>query len=201
MAPATADYDQLVQDEAQQYLVSRQKGEAFSFTITQNFLTTNSGVDESNVGGGYVLWPQDPQASANHIRAYLVERFGHQDVGVVITDSTCQPIRLGMFGMSLAHSGFAALNDYVGKTDLFDRPFAATYADVATGLAAAAVVTMGEGAESKPLALLQDLPFVQFTGRDPSAVERAVLLIDPAEDIFAPFLSAVPWYPGGKAKA
>ena len=70
----------------------------------------------------------------------------------------------------LAYSGFRALNDYVGRPDLFGRPFTVSQADVAGGLAAATVLQMGEGAEQTPIAVLTELPFVQFQDRDLATV-------------------------------
>jgi F420-0:gamma-glutamyl ligase len=96
----------------------------------------------------------------------------------------------------LAYSGFRALNDYIGRPDLFGRPFAVSQADVAGGLAAAAVLQMGEGTEQTPIAILSELPFVHFQERDPTAEELATVIISLAEDLFAPFLTSVQWQQG-----
>lgn len=137
------------------------------------------------------------QQTANHVREYLKQRFGLNRVGVVITDSTCHPMRRGTAGIMLAHSGFIAVNDYVGQPDIFGRLFDVSQADIAGGLAAAAVLQMGEGAERTPLAVLSDLPFVTFQDRDPSAAELAAININPEDGLFAPFLKAVTWLKGG----
>lgn len=167
----------------------------FHFTITRGTLIPAAGIDQSNVGGGYLLWPNDPQASADALRRHLDERFG-QHVGVVITDSTCTPLRRGTIGVCLAHSGFRAVNDYVGTPDLFGRTLTVSSSNVAAGIAAAAVVAMGEGTEQTPLCIVEDLPFVEFQRRDPTPTELAALVIPPAEDLFAPFLGAVQWQTG-----
>jgi F420-0:gamma-glutamyl ligase len=167
----------------------------FHFTIRHGTLIPAAGIDQSNVGGGYLLWPEDPQASADALRRHLDERFGHP-VGVVITDSTCTPLRRGTIGVCLAHSGFRAINNYVGTPDLFGRTLNVSSSNVAAGIAAAAVVAMGEGTEQTPLCVVDDLPFVEFQRRDPTPAELAALVIPPAEDLFAPFLSAVQWRTG-----
>ena len=168
----------------------------FHFTITRGTLIPAAGIDQSNVGGGYLLWPKDPQASANALRRHLDARFGHP-VGVVVTDSTCTPLRRGTVGVCLAHSGFRAVNDYVGTPDLFGRTLNVSSSNVAAGIAAAAVVAMGEGTEQTPLCIVEDVPFVDFQRRDPTPAELAALVIPPGEDLFGPFLNAVEWRTGG----
>src|SRR3981081_676973 len=91
------------------------------FTVVGNTLMPNAGIDESNAGDVYVLWPREPQATANKVRNYLCERFGLSHIGVVITDSTTRPLRWGVGGVAIAHSGFREINDYRGKDDLFGR--------------------------------------------------------------------------------
>lgn len=170
------------------------------FTVKNDTLIPTAGIDESNAGDVYVLWPRDPQATANRVRAHLCERFGHGAFGVIITDSTCRPMRRGTSGISLAFSGFLPLKNYLGQPDLFDRAFKVSQADIAGGLAAAAVLAMGEGAESTPLALISDLEAVDFVDRDPTAEELASVRISLAEDLFAPFLGQVTWLQGGSGK-
>jgi F420-0:gamma-glutamyl ligase len=155
-----------------------------------------AGIDESNGDGYYILWPKDSQQSANAIREYLVQKFGVRDVGVVITDSTSQPLRRGTCGIALAHSGFAALRDYMDQPDIFGRRMHVTHANITGGVAAAAVLAMGEGNEQTPLALLRDLPVVEFQARNPTADELAMTTLSLEDDLFAPFLTAVDWLPG-----
>ena len=190
------DKDELVVRESDLYLPARLSKYGHHFTITNNTLIPMAGVDESNGGGQYVLWPKDAQATANQVRAWAKQKFALGQVGVVITDSTCHPLRRGTNGIMLAYSGFRALNDYVGQPDLFGRPFTVSQADVAGGLAAAAVLQMGEGAEQTPIAILTELPFVHFQDRDPTAEELATVIIPLEEDLFAPFLGSAQWRTG-----
>ncbi len=190
------DKEELVVRESDLYLPASLSKYGHHFTITNNTLIPMAGVDESNGGGQYVLWPKNAQATANQVRAWAKEKFRLSHVGVVITDSTCHPLRRGTNGIMLAYSGFRALNDYVGRPDLFGRPFTVSQADVAGGLAAAAVLQMGEGAEQTPIAVLTELPFVHFRDRDPTAEELAAVIIPLAEDLFAPFLTSVQWRKG-----
>ena len=193
---ADINKEELVVKESNLYLPASLSKYGHHFTITNNTLIPMAGVDESNGEGYYILWPQDAQKTANDIRKYLVEKHNLQNIGVVITDSTCQPLRRGTTGISLAHSGFMALRNYIGKPDLFDRPFGVTQANIAGGLAAAAVLAMGEGAEQTPLCVISDLESIDFNQDDPTTEELAEITISLDDDLFAPFLTAVKWKQG-----
>jgi F420-0:gamma-glutamyl ligase len=193
------DKKQLAVEQSDYYLPSEGKY-GFHFTITQNTLIPMAGIDESNSGGCYVLWPKNAQKTCNEIREYLCQRFSIEKAGVIITDSTCQPLRRGTAGICLAHSGFDALNDYVDQPDLFGRSMRVTQSGISSGLAASAVLCMGEGAECTPLAVISDVDFVNFQSRNPSGEELQQLRIPMEDDLFAPFLEAVTWRKGNQAE-
>ncbi len=188
--------EQLIIQEANLYLPMALSKYGHNFTITNNILIPVAGIDESNGDGNYVLWPKYAQKTANRIRIYLKNKFGLDEIGIIITDSTCHPLRSGTSGIVLAHSGFSALNNYVGKPDLFGRPFSVSQADIANGLATAAVLQMGEGTERTPIAVLSDLPFVKFQNHNPSPIELSKIKISIKDDLFAPFLTSVKWKKG-----
>lgn len=194
------DKEALIRSEAEYYMAEKKSKYGINFTISHSTLIPNSGIDESNAGDVYVLWPRDAQATANKIREYLVERFEVQEVGVVITDSTCRPMRLGVSGIALAFSGFVPLHNYVGQEDLFGRPFSVAQADIVGGLANTSVMLMGEGTECTPAALLSQLDFVQFLSRNPTEEELKTLHIPLEDDLFAPFIENATWLPGGMAQ-
>jgi dihydrofolate synthase / folylpolyglutamate synthase len=187
---------QLIEQEADSFLPPDANRYHVTLTIKDNILIPSAGIDESNSDNHYVLWPADAQGVANTIRTHLCRRFGRQRLGVLITDSKTTPLRWGVTGVAVAHSGFAALNDYIGRTDLFGRPLRMTKVNVADALAAAAVLVMGEGDEQTPLAVISDLPFVRFQERDPTAEELQDLSIAPEDDLYAPLLKSVPWRRG-----
>ena len=195
-----ADKQALIESEADSFLPPDSNRHHVTLTITSRRLIPSAGIDESNADGHYILWPSDPQGAANAIRSYLRDRVSRRQVGVIITDSTTAPLRCGVTGMALAHSGFLALNDYVGAKDVFCRPLRMTKANVADALAAAAVLVMGEGNERTPLALITELPFVTFQNRDPSEAELEALRIKPEDDLYAPLLQGVSWRLGAKAR-
>ncbi len=187
------DKDQLIKKEAQRYLPRSSSKYNVCLTITKNALAASAGIDESNGNGYYVLWPQNPQQSANQVRSYLTKRFGLTHVGVILTDSKTTPLRWGVTGFALAHSGFEAIKDYIGTPDLFGRLFEYEKVNVADSLAASAVVVMGEGAEQTPLAVIEDVPYVTFQDRDPTPDELQTAQIDIEDDLYAPLLTSVRW--------
>jgi dihydrofolate synthase / folylpolyglutamate synthase len=193
------DKDTLIAREAQRYLPRSRSRYNVSFTITHDMLVPTAGIDESNGNGSYVLWPKDPQTTANRARAFLCAHFGVQDVGVILTDSALRPMRWGVTGMAIAASGFTPVRDAIGEPDLFGRELRFTKESMQDGLASAAALVMGEGNQQTPIAVITDVPFVTFTRRDPTPEELQALVIDPADDIYAPFLTAVDWQTGGQA--
>jgi putative folate metabolism gamma-glutamate ligase len=189
----------LVEQEADSFLPPEESRYGFTLTVRDGLLAAAAGIDESNGDGHYVLWPRDPQCAANKIREHLQRRFALREVGVIITDSTTRPLRRGVTGVALAHSGFAAIEDYVGRPDIFGHPLSITKANIRDGLAAAAVLVMGEADEQTPLAVIEDLPFVKFQDRDPTDEELAFLRISLEDDLYAPLLTRAPWRVGGQA--
>ena len=192
-----AEKRDLIKKEAEFYLPPETNKYGMSLTIKRNILAVTAGIDGSNGNGYYILWPKDPQKSANQVRRYLEKRFGKKNLGVIITDSKTTPLRWGVTGIAISHSGFKALNNYIGKPDIFGQKLKVTKVNVMDGLAAGAVLIMGEGSEQTPLAIIDDLPFVSFTGRNPSKKELKDLYISIDEDIYGSILKSVKWKKGG----
>lgn len=186
----------LIKDESEYYLDPEESKYNFSIAIKNGILIPSAGIDESNADGYYVLWPEDLQKTVNEIREYLVRRFGIKHAGVIVTDSTTRPMRWGTTGVGLAYSGFEAMKDYVGHVDLFGREMEVTKANLLDGLAASAVVAMGEGNESTPLAVISDVSGVKFVDRDPTEEEIKSMNISMKEDLFEKLLTSVEWKKG-----
>lgn len=195
-----AEKDKLIKQEAEFYLSREQSKYNFFLTIKNNILLPSAGIDESNGNGYYILWPKNPQQTANEVRVYLAKRFKLKNVGVLITDSKTTPLRRGTTGVGVAHSGFLALNDYIGKPDIFGRELKFTKANIIDAMAASAVLVMGEGKEQTPLVIIEDVPFVAFQDRSPTNQELADLKIDIEDDLYAPILTKVNWIKGHKNK-
>lgn len=190
--------DALIVQESQYYL-PRGGRYKVSFAITHNMMVPTAGIDESNGDGNYVLWPEDPQASANAARAFLCQHFGVENIGVILTDSYVRPLRWGVSTTTIAASGLEPVKSLIGEDDLFGRKLVFTQESIQDGLAAAAAFVMGEGNQQTPIAVITDIPSVSFTRRDPTAAELQAMIIDRADDIYAPFLTAVDWQKGKQA--
>jgi len=195
--PKEITRDELAEKEADWYLPRSLNKYHFMLTIKRNTMIASAGIDESNGAGYYILWPKDPQKSANKIRAFLKKKFGLKNLGVIITDSKLTPLRWGVTGVAIAHSGFLALNDYRKKPDIFGRKLKVTQANVAEGLAVASVLAMGEGKEQTPITVIEDVPFVKFQKRNPSQKELKALQISLKEDVYGSMLTSVSWKKGG----
>jgi coenzyme F420-0:L-glutamate ligase/coenzyme F420-1:gamma-L-glutamate ligase len=142
----------------------------------------NAGVDQSNVPGSsrrVLLLPEDPDASARRLRDSLGLMLGVAPA-VVITDTFGRAWRRGVCGTAIGASGFVTLLDRRGDEDRFGRTLKVTQVATADGLAAAAELVMGAGAEGRPVVLARGLP---PAWRDDSA--RAADLMRPlSEDLF-----------------
>jgi len=150
-------------------------------TIKNGQIMANAGIDESNGNKKLILLPEDSYQSAANIRKYLIKKFQLKNLGIIITDSHCLPLRSGTVGMALGYAGFRGLKDYTAKKDIFGRRFKYAKANIADSLAAAAVLCMGEGNEKLPLALIYNAP-VKFRDK----LNKNELKIDLKDDIFNP---------------
>jgi F420-0:gamma-glutamyl ligase len=72
-----------------------------------------------------------------------------------------------------------------------------TSAAIADALGTSAVLVMGEGAESTPLAVIEDISFVRFQHRNPKKKELENLRMPLKDDLYAPLINAVKWRKGG----
>lgn len=156
-------------------------------TIKEGVVMASAGIDESNANGKLILLPKDSYKSADLIRQFLQKKYKIKNIGVLITDSRTIPLRAGIVGMSLGYAGFKGIKDYRGKPDIFKRKFHFSRTDIADSLAASAVLTMGEGNEQQPLAIIENAP-IEFC----SKVSRKELYIDPKDDMYLPLFSKLP---------
>lgn len=192
------DKDELIKSQAQ-YFIPREKNKYnIMVTISNNTFVASAGIDESNANGKYILWPKDPQKSANEIRKYLREKFGIKNLGVIITDSKTTPMRWGVTAVAIGYSGFAPLVDYIGTQDLFGRKFMVEKMSVIDSLATSAAFEMGEGAESTPLAVIRDISHIDFVDADPTEEEINSLKLTMEEDLYGQLIKNAPWEKGEK---
>ena len=188
--------DKLVAEEAAYYLPRHSHKYDFCISIKNNTFVATAGIDRSNGNGKLVLWPKDPQKAVNDIREFLQKQYNVRHIGVITTDSKTSPLRWGVTGTALAHSGFKALKSYIGEEDVFGRPLQFEQLNIAESLASAVVTVMGEGGEQTPLAVVADVPFIEFQDHNPTSEELGKLKIELEDDVFYPLITAVQWKKG-----
>ena len=139
-------------------------------------ICANSGVDLSNAAGEpgedmAVLLPEDPDASAERIRARL-----GPGRGVIVSDTFGRPWREGLVDVAIGVAGLAPLRDFTGETDREGRELQITVMALADQLATAAGILMEKSAGR---------PAVWIEGIEPAGRGRlADLLRDPERDLF-----------------
>ncbi len=190
--------DNLIKQEADLYLPRSFSKYNYSLTVRKQILSPAAGIDDSNGNGYFILLPKNPQKTANTIRTYLCKKFGIKHLGIIITDSKTNPLRRGSTGIGIAHSGFKALKSYVDKKDVFGIRMNLSTVNMMDSLAAVAVVQMGEGREQTPIAIIENVPFVDFQTKNPNKKELDELKVEIEDDLYAPLLTRVPWEKGGK---
>lgn len=155
-------------------------------TIKDGIVMASAGIDESNAEGKLILLPKDSFESAKVLRKKLMQKFKLKKLGILITDSRTGPLRSGVVGMSLGYAGFKGIRDYRGTKDIFGRVLKMSRTDVADSLATAAVLSMGEGREQQPLAIITEAP-IEFTNK----LNKKELLINPKDDLYLPFFKSI----------
>lgn len=195
--PTKDEKNALVARESELYIDPHSSKYHFMVTIKHQVMAVNGGIDESNVEGYYVLWPQDLQKSANEIWRWIRETYRVKEVGVILSDSRTIPLKWGVIGTCLSHCGFLSLNDMRGKPDLFGRPMKMTQINVSEALAVAAAYEMGETNESTPLGVIKEASWVTFQDHEPTKQELAELGIELEDDVYAPILEKAEWKKGG----
>lgn len=188
--------DTLIESEAAWFLPRNENPYNVSLTITKGMLSAGAGIDESNGNGYYILWPENPQESANRIREHVVKTTGIEDIGVIITDSKTTAMRWGVTAIALAFSGIKPLKNYINTPDIYGRPFVFEQMSIIDNLACSAALVMGEGAEQTPLSVITDIPMVEFTRKNPSEKELKELEITMDTDLYGKFLKSAPWKKG-----
>ncbi len=163
--------------EGQAVSIVRRRGDLIIAETKHGFICANAGVDRSNAAAGtMILLPEDPDRSAQRIRARLGHHFG-AEISVIISDTFGRPWRRGLTDIAIGASGLTTLLDLKGTKDWSGRELEVTEIAVADELAAAADLVMGKSS-GIPAALIRgyDGPRGEGRGRD---------LVRPAhEDLF-----------------
>ena len=141
------------------------------------FICASAGVDSSNAPapGMLVLLPEDPDASADRLRARLQELTG-RNVAVLITDSFGRPWRQGTIDVALGASGLEVMRDLRGQRDRVGYELHATMIAVGDEIAGAAELVMGK---------VDGIPAAVVRGLEVAGDGRARDLVIPEErDLF-----------------
>ncbi len=145
----------------------------FVITSADSIMAPNAGIDKSNAKKGRViLYPTNPFLIAEQIhRKIFLKLFIH--VGIILVDSRLMPGRIGTSGVAIACAGIEPVLDMRAKKDLDGNPLKVTFQAVVDNLATIANHKMGEGAESKPFAIVRNSG-AKLTDRKISHSEMAI---------------------------
>jgi len=123
-----------------------------------------AGVDQSNIEDGMVIFlPPDPMQAAQDARDEIKAICG-KETGVIITDTCGRSFRRGQTGHAIGWSGFTAIRDFRGDTDLFGHVLKITEEAVADEIAGFANFVMGESNNGVPAVVFRNCP--KWTGHD-----------------------------------
>ncbi|MEX0672853.1 MAG: coenzyme F420-0:L-glutamate ligase [Candidatus Paceibacterota bacterium] len=154
-------------------------------TYTSEGWCINAGIDESNTEKEkMILMPRDIFSVAKTLRKQLKTFAEVEELGIVITDTRTIPLRAGTLGRAIGYAGFEPFKSYVDIPDLHGRRSRLTQSNVADSLAASAVLTMGEGAERSPLAIVRSAPVVFTKDQDAEDPQETDLVFQPEDDIY-----------------
>ncbi|MFK8910347.1 coenzyme F420-0:L-glutamate ligase, partial [Streptomyces sp. YS-3] len=152
----------------------------------QGLVMAAAGVDASNTPAGTVLLlPEDPDASAEAIRAGIRAALG-VEVGVLVTDTFGRPWRAGLTDVAIGAAGVRVLDDLRGGTDTYGNELSATVVASADELAGAGDLVKGKAA-GFPVAVVSGLAhLVAAGGADGGggAEGARALVRDAADDMF-----------------
>ncbi len=126
-------------------------------TLKDGMLRINAGVDRTNVPRGYALLiPEDSDKVAKELRKEFENKTGKK-IGIIISDSHVQPLRLGTIGQSIGSSGVKVALDCRNQRDLYGRKLQITFKGIGDQISAAAQLVMGEADESIPAVIVRGL--------------------------------------------
>jgi len=132
--------------------------------MASGHIGVRAGVDQSNIEDGMVIFlPPDPMRAADQLRNE-VKAISKKDIGVIITDTCGRSFRRGQTGNAIGWSGFPAIRDFRGDTDLFGRVLKITEEAVVDEIAGFANFVMGESNNGVPAVVFRNCG--RWTGHD-----------------------------------
>lgn len=144
----------------------------------RGFVCAQSGVDVSNVDGGFsaALLPRAPDESAARLHRDILRRTGAY-VPVIITDSFGRPWREGLTEVAIGCAGLAVFRDARGQRDPYGYRLQVTREAVADELASMAGLACGKLSRI-PACVIRGFAYQRARGRG------ADLIRDRAHDLF-----------------
>jgi coenzyme F420-0:L-glutamate ligase len=128
----------------------------FVITSSDNIMAPNAGIDKSNAKKNQViLYPKNPFLIAEQIKRKVFLKYAIH-IGVILVDSRLMPARVGTSGVAISCAGIEPVLDMRSMKDLDGNPLKVTFQAVIDNLATIANHKMGEGAESRPFAIVRD---------------------------------------------
>ncbi len=124
-------------------------------------VSANAGIDKSNVAGerNVVTLPKNPDKSAQQIRDAIKQLTG-LEVGVIISDTTGRPLRMGEVNVAIGVAGIKPMRDRRGEKDLFGYVLRIKQTAIADEIASAAELVIGQANEGIPVAIMRGYPYL-----------------------------------------
>ena len=124
--------------------------------MSYGHIGVRAGVDQSNIDDGMVIFlPPDPMKAAAELRDG-VRKVSGADIGTIITDTCGRSFRRGQTGNAIGWSGFPAIRDFRGDTDLFGHVLKITEEAVVDEIAGFSNFVMGESNNGVPAVVFRN---------------------------------------------
>lgn len=160
----------------------------FVITSADDIMAPNAGIDKSNAKKDkIILYPTNPYLVSEQLRRKIFLKL-QIHVGVILVDSRLMPARVGTSGVAIACAGIEPVLDMRSKKDLDGNPLKVTFQAVVDNLATIANHKMGEGAESKPFAIVKNSG-AELTDRK---IKPSEMAISPDQCVYVRGLSNPP---------
>ncbi len=142
------------------------------------YISTNAGVDESNIEGEnkVITLPDNPDLSSDRLRKYLQGLF-NVSIGLVMTDTFGRPWRVGQVNVAIGVSGVPVTKKLQGKNDAWNKQLLVTEPAFADEIAAASGLVM-EKSSKTPLVIFRGLEWT------PEKSKIVDILRKKKEDVF-----------------
>lgn len=151
-----AEFEELVANSSTHLVAERTYGSGTTVQIVRTQAGTvqaAAGLDQSNSGDAVVLHPHDCDHSAAVLRQRVEASFSVR-IGLIISDTSSRPWRIGVSDIALGLSGFSGLDDQRGRPDDDGRVQSVTVRAIADEIASAADIVKGSS-RGLPMALVR----------------------------------------------